>query len=169
MLVLLAATSRGSEALVNQWGPFKGQVVDAETAKPIPGAIFFAIWMRIIPTPIHAGEKFNDARFAVADSDGRFEIPRRTPPMFPSLVETVYLACVAPGYKPLDGTGVVPPPLILRLTRFQTTEKERHLGGNGYSANIGLIPHDRRAEFERAINEKRHEVNLPPISLRGAL
>jgi hypothetical protein len=166
---LLAVPCVAEDTPINQWGPFTGQVVDAETGKPIPGAIFFAIWLRIIPGPFHSGETFSDARFAVADRDGRFEIQRRSPPIFSSLIESVDLTCVAPGYRPVLGTAVEPPPPIIHLRPFHNDEEQRR-NDNGYSYMLGNIPFDKSVKFERTINEKRREMGLPPIKFsRGVL
>jgi hypothetical protein len=69
-LALTAACRTGQE----QWGPFRGQVVDFETGEPIPGANVMVMWIRDRPS-LHSGESFYDARETVTDSAGRFEIP----------------------------------------------------------------------------------------------
>ncbi len=150
-----------------QWGPFRGQVVDAETGKPIPGAVFVAIWLRTIPTPVHAGQVFNDARAAVTDADGRFNIPRRWRPMFSGLIDPVRLVCVAPGYTPYGGGSTNQPP-ILRLHTF-ASEGERHLRQNGYSSDLGLIPHTKRTKIEGTVNEERSRMGLQAIGFASGV
>lgn len=56
-------------------GPWRGRVIDTDTRQPIEGAAVVAIWYRS-----HFGfggpvERFEDAREAVTDKDGRFTIP----------------------------------------------------------------------------------------------
>ena len=164
-VVGIASASDGPE---NQWGPFEGQVLDANTGQAIPGAMFFAVWLRTIPAPIHSGETFNDARYAVAGKDGRFKIPRRKQPIFSSTIETVFLACVAPGYQPKQGTGVVPLPAEIRLTPFPTANDARR-SGNGNAAYVGSIPYDKLLKYQGEINVKRKDLGLPPVDLTGAL
>ncbi len=146
-------------APAGQWGPFRGQVVDDQTGKPIPGAIFVAIWIRMIPAPGHAGEVFNDARVAVADAEGRFEIPRRWRPIFSGFIEPVYLSCVAPGYVPYRG-GSSNQPRILRLRPLGAEDRKR---GESDLSIYGMFPPDRmRKEFETFINSTRRELGLGP-------
>jgi len=58
-------------------GPWKGQVVDADTAKPLPDVIVFAVWWKRFPTPalIHEGRAFHRAVEVVTDTEGTFKIP----------------------------------------------------------------------------------------------
>ena len=69
-LVLAAGCRMGAE----QWGPFRGQVVDAETGRPIAGAHVMVLWIREPPS-LHLTQSFYDARETVTDREGRFEIP----------------------------------------------------------------------------------------------
>jgi hypothetical protein len=59
-----------------QWGPFRGQVVDEETGKPIAGANVMVLWIREPPS-LHFTQSFYDAQETVTDVNGRFEIPPR--------------------------------------------------------------------------------------------
>src|SRR3972149_3119809 len=65
-----------------EWGPFRGRIADVETGEPIAGAAVLVVWYEMVPTPVQTNEKFYDAREAVSDADGRFEVPRRSPPFF---------------------------------------------------------------------------------------
>jgi hypothetical protein len=58
-------------------GPWKGQIVDSETGRPLPDVIVFAVWWKRFPVPpfIHEGHSFHRAFEVVTDVDGRFEIP----------------------------------------------------------------------------------------------
>ncbi len=69
-LSLTAACRMGQE----QWGPFRGQVVDFDTGDPIAGAHVMVMWIRDRPS-LHSGQSFYDARETVTDAAGRFEIP----------------------------------------------------------------------------------------------
>lgn len=159
---LLPVVSGCAQTAPNQWGPFRGQVVDAETGTPIPGAVFVAIWIRMIPFPGHAIEKFDEARAAVADTEGRFELPRRGRPLFSGGIENVYLACVAPGYAPFVGGGVEPQPPMIRLRPLNAKELQYPRTAS-FAPAISLISDDRRAQLDKEINAQRRAMKLPPV------
>ncbi len=142
-----------------QWGPFRGQIIDAETGKPIPGGIFVAIWIRSIPTPAHNAEIFNDARVTVADAEGRFEISRRWRPIFSGFIEPVYLVCVAPGYASFRCASTNQP-AVIRLRPLSREDPRRSDSGD---ALLGLIPNARRKHLESSINFRRQQLALQPI------
>ena len=99
-LALTAACRTGQE----QWGPFRGQVVDFETGEPIAGAHVMVMWIRDRPS-LHSGESFYDARETVADDEGRFEIPyeRR---WLTAWVNAPATSVFSPGYV-MEGAAVV--------------------------------------------------------------
>lgn len=53
-------------------GPYRGQVIDAETKKPLAGAVLVALWRRDRMYPVHIVTEHYAVREIVADSDGRF-------------------------------------------------------------------------------------------------
>jgi hypothetical protein len=59
-------------------GPWRGQVVDAETDRPLAGVVVLAIWDRISPGIIHPSQRFHDVDEVVTDAQGRFVIPARS-------------------------------------------------------------------------------------------
>jgi hypothetical protein len=74
LVVLMGGCRRGPE----QWGPFRGQVIDAETGMSIAGANVMVSWERDKPNPVHWTQSFYDAQETVTDMKGQFEIPRET-------------------------------------------------------------------------------------------
>ena len=93
VLVVASGCRGGAE----QWGPFRGQVVDAETGMPISGANVMVAWDRDNPNPVHWTQRFHDAHETVTDASGRFEIPRER--RLPSiLVQGPRFGVFAPGY-----------------------------------------------------------------------
>ncbi len=147
----------------SQWGPFTGRVVDAQTNDPIPGAIFVAQWERWIPNPVHSKWWFNDARAAVADKDGKFEIPGRWPPLLSSLIGLVRLTCVAPGYAPYVSVGPEHAQMTVRLTPLPPSQREDR--GSSWSSELGSIPDDRLKKLEASVNAKRRQLGLRPVGL----
>src|SRR5918992_4460968 len=59
-------------------GPWKAQVVDADTKQPLPGVVVIAVWKRYWPAPDVVGTfGYVDSEEAVTDTDGRFAIAAR--------------------------------------------------------------------------------------------
>ena len=58
-------------------GPWRGQVVDAETGQPIEGVVVVAVWERLSPGVIHQARAFHDVDEVVTDAEGRFVLPER--------------------------------------------------------------------------------------------
>lgn len=73
-LAVLALGARPAGAA----GPWRGQVVDAETGQPLEGVIVVAVWDKLSPGVMHPRRDFHDALEVVTDSEGRFVIPVRS-------------------------------------------------------------------------------------------
>ncbi len=83
-------------------GPWRGQVVDAETGKPLEGVVVLAQWDKLSPGRSTAARDFYDVDEVVTDADGRFVIPARrvlTVNPFVSLDGPI-LHMFKPGYGP---------------------------------------------------------------------
>jgi hypothetical protein len=58
-------------------GPWRGQIVDAETLQPLEGAVVLALWdKRTFGWP-HPDRNYHDIDEVVSDTNGRFVIPAR--------------------------------------------------------------------------------------------
>lgn len=142
----------------DQWGPFRGQVVDEETGAPIANANVVVAW-RIYRFGffVETVSEFFDARETVTDREGRFALPRVwrlwtldvTPPGI-----TVF----APGYvmiavevTPPDGARYVDPTIF--KMRPLKTRKERCLE----TPHSPL--HDRAPRFRDAIYRYRSSLD----------
>jgi hypothetical protein len=99
-LMLTAACRTGQE----QWGPFRGQVVDFDTGEPIAGAYVMVMWLRE-PPALHLRQTFYDARETRSGYDGWFEIPyeRR---WLTAFVSAPAVSVFVPGYA-MEGAEVV--------------------------------------------------------------
>ena len=53
-------------------GPYRAQVVDAETKTPLPGAVVVALWRRNRVYPFHSVTENYAVRETVTDAEGRF-------------------------------------------------------------------------------------------------
>ena len=163
-LLLVLAFSAGCRFGAEQWGPFRGRMVDAETGSPIAGAHFMVSWERDNPNPIHWTQSFYDAQEAVTDADGRFEIPHRTR-FFTLLVSEPRFGAFAPGYV-AESEEVISPggqlyvdDTILRM-RLLKTRKERCgrlPGGPSMDAS------ERVSLFHRAVQDYRSELSCSSL------
>lgn len=154
----------------SHWGPFRGQIVDAETGRPIQGAVVLVIWWRVVPTPVHAIHKFYDAREAVSDAQGRFEVPRLPPPIVTLGVQDPTVEWFAPGYKhaeltvrPPDGEPLVDP-TVIQMKRLGTRdERRKYILGR----LPGGVPHGRMPKFIRALNRELSALGLGTYSVEN--
>lgn len=159
-LVLVFLVSAGCRMGPDQWGPFRGQIVDAETGAPIPGAHFMVMWERDNPNPVHWTQSFYDAQETVTGGDGRFEIPRQWR-FFTLLVSAPRFSAFAPGYvaeseeTTARGGQLYVDETILRM-RLLKTRKERcdHLAG-GPSMDAS----EDAPLFDRAVQAHRSELS----------
>ncbi|MGH7368697.1 MAG: hypothetical protein ACREK9_20015, partial [Candidatus Rokuibacteriota bacterium] len=94
--LLIATASPGARAQDTElWdryldrprGPYRAQVIDAETKAPLAGAVLVALWRRDRVYPFHSVSENYAVREVVTDSEGRFFLdakdveegaPRRT-------------------------------------------------------------------------------------------
>lgn len=126
LLVLLV--TGGCRSGPEQWGPFRGQVVDAETGMPISGAHVMVTWIREPPS-LHFSQWFYDAQETVTDTQGRFEVPRHSR-LVTAFVSAPGMGFFAPGYliqshevTPPDGRAYVDP-TVVKMRPLKTREEQ---------------------------------------------
>ena len=160
LVLLVALVACGCRRGPEQWGPFRGQVVDAETGAPIAGAHVMVSWERDNPNPVHWTQSFYDAQEAVTDADGRFEIPHESRAVT-ALVSAPRFGTFAPGYvasaeevTPAGGRLFVDP-TILRMRPLKTQEERCKLSPGG----PGLEAGDKAPRFAGAIHEYKTFLN----------
>lgn len=163
--VLLLAGGVPADA-IEKWGPFRGQLVDIETGKPIPDAAIIVVWYELVPTPVQTNQRFYDAIEGATDVNGRFEIPRRRPAFFSFLIREPQVIYFAPGYVP-EREVITPPDgqrfvaqTVVHLRRPKTREGllEKNRGGPVD------VPPEKMARFLRAVNVERKMLGLQPIA-----
>jgi hypothetical protein len=131
--------------------------VDAETNKPIAGAAVIAIWWEAVFNPVQGKQEFYDAKEAVTDADGRFEIPRLSVPFWKLGVQPGQITYFAPGYIPVQRV-VTPPggepfvaPTIVMLRRAKDREERVQ-----YQRRLPpSIPFKKMPTFLKVFNEER--------------
>lgn len=163
LLGLLAAG--GPVGAVEKWGPFRGQLVDVATGQGIAGAAILVVWWREVPNPVHGTQEFYEAREAVTDGEGRFEVPRLSPPVFSGFIRRLQIIYFAPGYEPLRKV-VTPPdgqpfvaPTVVEMRRLATREERVELQGRLPPS----IPFEKMPGFLGVLNEERRSLGFQPI------
>jgi len=108
-------------------GPYKGRVIDAESKKPLEGAVVLAVWDSVIPAIADKKYLFLDAKEVLTDSNGRFVVGKH-PPMtwIPAAwVEGPDITIFYPGYGFYPRYHASPPmPLGGTETMLEMMEKE---------------------------------------------
>jgi hypothetical protein len=78
---------------------YKGEIIDADTGKPIEGVVVLGMWFKSYISPAGSSEKFYDAREAVTDDIGEFSIPGMGLLIFSNIDESINVLIFKAGYK----------------------------------------------------------------------
>lgn len=150
VLMLLLTSLVGCRSGPQQWGPFRGLVIDAETGKPIAGAHVMVTWIREPPS-LHVTQRFYDAQETVTHIDGRFEIPQQSG-FVTAFVSAPGISVFAPGYlmqepevTPSDGRPYVDP-TVVKMRPLKTREERCRYEPFGVTADA----HDKVPRFVQA-------------------
>jgi hypothetical protein len=172
LLVLIVAAVGISQVgwLLYTGGPYRGQIVDAETRQPIGGAVVFFQWdRRTYGSPGGPVTKFLRAREVLTDAQGRFSVSwfvgvSLNP--FSVVNRQPVLTILYPGYRP-QGARVTPPdgrpfkdPTVVPLRKLQT-RKQRidYIGG----LPPGGVPNAMMPNLIRLMNNERTALGLKPV------
>jgi hypothetical protein len=156
-------------------GPYRGQVVDAETKAPLVGAVVVALWWRNRVYPFHSIAEHYAVRETVTDTEGKFLLdakaveegaPRRTyHPEF-LIFQPGYGSYPRKHVSPTGFTGGIfeGPGTIVELPRLPVREERRkHLflfDPHSYSDT----PFKDTPVFVGKFNEERIAIGLEPLS-----
>ena len=147
------------------WGPFRAQVVDVETGQPIAGAVVLVVWLELYG--IFGNHRFAEAREAVTDAEGRFEIPRLTGLGWKLGIQPPSIHVFAPGYipygrrvTPVSGEVFVDPTVFL-MRRLKTREE---LLNKNRSRPV-MVPFEKMREFTKAVNVEREMLGFSPLPI----
>lgn len=153
-LLLILAVAGGCRSGEAQWGPFRGQVVDAETGMPIAGAYVMVTWERDSPNLAHWTQSFYDAQETMTDANGRFEIPHRRR-LLTALVSEPRISAFAsarlPETEEVTPIGERPyvEPTILKMRYLETREERcKHTPGSPGIAASRQAPRFAEAVYE---------------------
>jgi len=156
-------------------GPYRAQVIDAETRAPLAGAVLVALWRRDRVYPFHSVSANYAVREVVTDSEGRFFLdakdveegaPRRTNrPEF-----LIFL----PGYGSFPGHQRSPrgftggiferPGTVVELPRLEGREERRRQLSSLSPRSFSETPFKDLPELVRRVNAERVAIGLDPHS-----
>ena len=156
-------------------GPYEGRVVDVETGKPIEGVVVLGVWYKETPTVAGAVSSYYDAKEAITDKNGEFQIQGLGLRIFSNVAPMNVLIFKA-GYAyigmgpwesfKLDG-GLLDKKVnfewnkaIIPLKKL-TMEERMKQGSPDYPSKA---PEEKIRLILREINEDRKERGLKPIN-----
>ncbi len=149
-------------------GPWKAQIVDAETKQPLEGVVVLAVWTRHVRSFGGPSSEYYDSQEVLTDKEGRFTIAPRS---FFSLNPLVFYR--GPRFlifKPGHGRAVWPggrkgevwpegslESIVIAMARLRTLEERREYLKDVRSGFV-TVPLDRTPLLEGAITEERRAV-----------
>lgn len=174
LLVLIIYPVSANCAITNEFGPYYGKVVDAETKEPIGGAAVLVVFYTESYGPAGAITHYADALETITDKNGEFKFPSHRITLFRPLqgwVKHGYFTIFKPGYGHYpDSEGVKPmfvPNGTLPANQHTTIElpkyksKEERLKEFGPRIDFD-IPYENQKYFIELINQ-----DLERLSAKG--
>ena len=151
VLIVLVSACGGWLRGQDQWGPFRGQMVDAESGAPIANANVMVTWRISRFNLVDSTSDFWDARETVTDAQGRFELPRLWRLWTLNVMEPG-IGYFAPGYiamaeevTPAAGVLYVDP-TVVKMQPLKSQEERCRRQPSG-------VLHDKAPRFRRAVDD----------------
>jgi hypothetical protein len=154
-------------------GPYRGQVIDAETKAPLAGAVVVIHWLRDRVYPFHSVAENYAVREVITDDEGRFFLDvRDVEEGAPKQTRRPAFFVFLPGYGSYPKRHVSPRGFtggiferegtVLELPRLENQEERRkhlYLFGHG---DFSDRPFKELPELVRRINAERSAIGLEP-------
>jgi hypothetical protein len=168
-------TERWDRYLDRPRGPYRGQVVDAETKAPLVGAVVVVHWLRDRVFPFHMVAENYAVRETVTDAEGHFLVDARDVEAgAPHRTRRPAFLIFQPGYGKFPGGQVSPKGftggiferdrMVVELPRLADREERRKqvqsFGPHSYSQD----PFRDLPELMRRINAERIAIGLEPYT-----
>lgn len=158
-------------------GPWRAQIVDAETGQPLEGVVVLFVWHKMTRTPGGPSPAFEDAEEAVTGPDGRSTIrARRLFTLNPfKYIEGPEVVIFKPGYGQWGVRGGFPPEweelevgdvfqkegLVIELPPLKTRE-ERLKFYRTFRGSPTLVPPKHTKRLREAEDVERMYLGLDP-------
>ncbi len=155
-------------------GPYRGQLVDAETRQPLEGAAVLFHWDHsVYGSPGGPVSTFLKAKEVLTDKEGRFYVPwfvGISPNPFSVVRWQPSFSVVYPGYRPERGE-ITPPdgkpfrdPTVIPMRKLRT-RKERidYIG----ALPPGGVPDEAMPNLIRLMNMEGAALGLKPVHVRA--
>ena len=177
-VLLLLVVSCGLFNQLLAGGPYKGKVIDAETKKPLEGAVVLAVWQRVSAGVVQKAYGFLDAEEVLTDSNGQFVIGKDSPVSWipGTWVYGPDITIFYPGYgfypryhvspsMPLGGTERVlemmaNEEVVFELPRLKTMDERVKVQRGVISSDV---PDEKMPNLIRLLNLERQKLGFEPI------
>jgi hypothetical protein len=171
LVLVLVLGASGVAGSAEAAGPWRAQIVDAETGQPLEGVVVVASWIKYTAGPAGwAGGTYYAAEEAVTGADGRFVIPAKIAfnwLPFVTEIEGPTFLFFKPGYGIWRMRTPAPRAIheeqhdlvavfardgaVIELPPLKTREERREFyPAGGYSPPPHIIPRDRTPRFYEA-------------------
>ncbi len=175
ILVLVASCGLFNQLLAG--GPYKGRVIDADTKKPLEGAVVLAVWQRVSPGIVQRAYGFLDAEEVLTDNNGRFVVGKRSPTTWipGTWVYGPNITIFYPGYgfypryhvsppMPLRGTETMlemmeNKEVVFELPRLKTIDERVKVQRGVISSDV---PDEKMPNLIRLLNFERQRLGFEP-------
>lgn len=171
--VILSLSVFGGSCTGQPAGPWKAQVVDSETRKPLEEVVVLAYWLKMTRTPGGPSPQFYDAEEVLTGDDGRFTIPSRWTFMLNPLkyIKDPEFIIFKPGYgrwrtqdwekKPKQweeltvGEVLAKDDIVIELPPLKTRAKRLRFYDSLRWSPSSLVPPDRTKRLDEAVKKER--------------
>ena len=154
-------------AIYHHYGPYYGKVIDADTKKPLEGAVILAVyttWM--YGSPGGPASYFLDTQEVVTDKNGEFRIPTFNAVAFRPLStfspQNPNVTIFKPHYRCRVYSFLEDEYEIVKLRELKT--KEERL--DNLTCTPTSVPNERMMQFRRSQDVERMDIGLKPGFLK---
>jgi hypothetical protein len=147
-----------------RWGPFAGRVVDVDTGQPVAGAVMLVVWTEAFGVGLF-DTRFYEAKEAVSDADGHWEIPRLEADRIRVTVLWPTFHMFAAGYR-LRTNEITPPGGAAYVADTVTTMKRLTTRAEllGKSRDRpSIVPLEKLPAYTTEINKERTMLGFTPL------
>jgi hypothetical protein len=168
-IVLGLLCSSGCVSMLRVDGPYKGRVIDAETHKPIEGAVVLGVWNKVDATPAGGYGYYYDSEEVLTDKNGDFKIPGKGLLVL-SKIDGLSLTIFKAGYEqfpensswaglkeygPLNKVNWDFGKGTFRLRRLTLDERRKR------GVTLPSVPHKKQRLLIRETNKEMMEIGSP--------